>query len=102
MTARAIESGVKPEEITQEYVEQHLDTDPDRPLDIMIRSGVKPSEGKYALFRNSSFLALQFSQAIGVSTETLWPAFTAAELKEIIAYSDPESRLFGGQRKEKQ
>ena len=101
MTKRAIESGVAPEEITQEYVEQNLDTDPDRPLDIMIRTGVKPREGKYSLFRNSSFLAVQFSQAIGVSTETFWPDFTPEELKEIIEYADPGSRLFGGQRKEK-
>lgn len=99
MTRRAIESGVEPEAVTQEYVEQHLDTDPDCPLDIMIRTGIKPSDGKYTIFRNSSFLALQFSQAIGISTETLWPDFSPEELKEIIDYADPNSRLFGGQRK---
>lgn len=98
MTKRAIEAGVSATDITQEYVETHLDTDPERPLDIMIRTGAKKHEGKFSLFRNSSFLALQFSQAIGVSTETLWPAFTPEELKEIISYADPDSRLFGGQR----
>tara|TARA_B100000745_G_scaffold297342_1_gene244147 strand:+ start:347 stop:1066 length:720 start_codon:yes stop_codon:yes gene_type:complete len=98
MMRAAVESGITPEEVTSEYILSHLDTEAENDLDILVRTGMKESEGKFSYWRSSSFLPLQSVQSVCVGTQTLWPDFEVEELKEIIAFADPNDRLFGGQR----
>lgn len=95
---RSITSGVSPDVINELYVREHLDTVPQQEPDIVIRTGMPTPERGMGIWRSSAFLPLQSVQSVCVSTETLWPDFTITHLKNIIAYADPDSRLFGGQR----
>ncbi len=76
----------------------NLDTGPSRPVDILIRTGMPQAKDGMSIWRSSGFLPLQSVEAVCVSLETLWPDMTPLKLSEVIAYADPESRLFGGQR----
>lgn len=101
MVKEAIAAGLDPEQIDAEYVRTHLDTEAGNEPDVVIRTGMKEREGRFSYWRSSAFLSIQSAQSVCVGTQTLWPAFELEELKEIIAFADPDSRLFGGQRKEK-
>jgi len=101
LVQRAITQGVPVEEITPQYIQTHLDTQPNNDPDIIIRTGLPVGENGMALWRSSGFLPIQSVQSVCISTEVLWPAFTIEHLQEIITYAKPEERLFGGQRKEK-
>lgn len=95
---KAIAEGVTPEEVDSEYILNHLDTESGNEPDIVIRTGMPSPEGELAVWRGSSFLPLQSTQSVCVSTTTLWPAFTKEHLEAIIQFADPDARLFGGQR----
>ncbi len=96
---KVIKEGVKAEAITADYIKNHLDTEASDEPDIIVRTGMPAPQGELGLWRSSSFLLLQSAQSVCVSTTTLWPDFSIDHLKEIIQYADPDSRLFGGQRK---
>ncbi len=98
---RVIEQGVLVEEITPQYIQTHLDTQPNNDPDIIVRTGLPVGEKGMAMWRSSGFLPIQSVQSVCVSTEVLWPDFTIEHLQEIITYANPNARLFGGQRKEK-
>lgn len=98
MMRTAIKNRVAPEEVTSEYILSHLDTEAENNLDILVRTGMKGRDQRFSYWRSSAFLPLQSAQAVCVGTTILWPDFSIKELKEIIAFADPESRLFGGQR----
>lgn len=87
-------------DITPELLEQHLDTSSTPAVDVVIRTGMPPLEpgATMAVWRSSSFLQLQSAQAVCVSTATLWPDFSAADLKAAMTLAKPDDRLFGGQR----
>ncbi len=101
LVQRVVREGVSAEAITADYIKNHLDTEAGDEPDIIIRTGMPAPQGELGLWRSSSFLLLQSAQSVCVSTTTLWPNFTIDHLREIIQYADPDSRLFGGQRKEK-
>ena len=98
---RVVRDGVKAEDITADYIRTHLDTQAEDEPDVIIRTGMPAPQGGLGMWRSSSFLLLQSAQSVCVSTTTLWPDFTVEHLQDIISYADPDSRLFGGQRKEK-
>ena len=98
LVKRVLNDGVKAEVITSDYVRNHLDTVPHTEPDIVIRTGMPAPEKGMAVWRSSAFLPIQSAQSVCVSTEVLWPDFTPEQLAAVIAYADPEARLFGGQR----
>lgn len=98
MMQQAIAKGVTAKEVDSTYVRNHLDTEAGNEPDVVIRTGMKERDGQFSYWRSSAFLPLQSAQAVCVGTTTLWPDFSIQELKEIITFADPESRLFGSQR----
>ena len=98
LVQKAIKEGFTPETVTREYIDEHLDTEPGNPPDILIRTGMPALLDGMGVWRSSSFLPLQSVESVCVSVETLWPEFTPTHLQKVIAYADVESRLFGGQR----
>lgn len=96
---RAIQEGVSPLLITAQYVREHLDTQPENEPDVVVRTGMPSSHSGMSVWRSSAFLPIQSAQSVCVSTEVLWPDFTVDDLKKVIAYADPDARLFGAQRK---
>jgi len=100
LVQKIVRDGVKAEVITADYIRTHLDTEPDNEPDIIVRTGMPAPQGELGMWRSSSFLLLQSAQSVCVSTTTLWPDFSVDHMREIIEYADPDSRLFGGQRKQ--
>lgn len=96
---KAITNNIKAEEVTSEFVRNHLDTQPDNEPDIIVRTGMEKPRDGMGVWRSSAFLPIQGAQSVCVSSDILWPDFTAAHLKEVISFADPGSRLFGAQRK---
>ncbi len=85
---KAVEEGLKPEEITEERFESLLDTAGVPPVDLIIRtSGEK---------RLSNFLLWQGAYAEFYFTETLWPDFTREEFLCAIQDYQRRERRFGG------
>jgi undecaprenyl diphosphate synthase len=100
MVRRAVEGGVEKEEIDSLYIKNHLDTEKENEPDIVLRTGMPKAHDGMSVWRSSAFLPIQSSQSVCVSVETLWPDFTPEDLSRVIAYADPDARLFGGQRVE--
>ena len=98
MVKNALQNDISPDDVTAQYVQSHLDTEAGNEPDIIIRTGMPEASGGMSQWRGSAFLPLQSVQSVCVSTEVLWPNFTVDHLQKIIAYADPSSRLFGGQR----
>jgi undecaprenyl diphosphate synthase len=90
--ARAVQrlarSGVNPEDITEELIEQHLDTAGLPDLDLVIRTGGE--------MRLSNFLLWQAAYAEYYSTPICWPDFGREELYEAFAEFGRRTRRFGG------
>lgn len=99
MVKKILLDKITPEEVDAQYVMSHLDTEAGNDPDIIVRTGIPASIDGMSQWRSSAFLPLQSVQSVCVSSEVLWPDFTPDHLKKIIAYADPDSRLFGGQRK---
>ena len=87
--ARAVAEGlVKPEQVTDQLIAQHLDTADLPDPDLVIRTSGET--------RTSNFLPWQAAYAEYEFTETLWPDFTPAELGRIVARFGNRERRFGG------
>ncbi|MFC6498097.1 polyprenyl diphosphate synthase [Gemmobacter lanyuensis] len=87
--ARAVAQGlVKPEQVTDQLIAQHLDTADLPDPDLVIRTSGET--------RTSNFLPWQAAYAEYEFTETLWPDFTPAELGRIVARFGNRERRFGG------
>lgn len=100
--AREIKNGELEESaIDVDLLKSHLDTAGLADPDVVIRTGMPQpeSDSGLAMWRSSSFLQLQSSQAVCVSTPVLWPAFSEDDLRACMAFAKPDERLFGGQRK---
>lgn len=88
--ASIIRAGIKPEEITQQTVADHL-YDPEMPdVDLFIRPGDH--------IRMSNFLLWQSAYAELYFTKVLWPDFGTKDLEEAIAYFHSCKRNFGYSR----
>ncbi len=98
MTRQAVASGVEAGQIDEKYILSHLDTEVDRDVDVVIRTGMPKPQDNMSIWRSSSFLPLQTAQSVCVGTTKLWPDFSVQDLRDVILYADPDQRLFGGQR----
>jgi undecaprenyl diphosphate synthase len=85
---RALESGVRPEDLTEDVIDQHLDTAGLPDLDLVIRTGGE--------MRLSNFLLWQAAYAEYYSTPVCWPDFGREELYLAFAEFGRRARRFGG------
>jgi undecaprenyl diphosphate synthase len=83
-----VASGVPAEQITEELIEQHLDTAGLPDLDLIIRTGGE--------MRLSNFLLWQAAYAEYYSTPACWPDFGREELYQAFAEFGRRTRRFGG------
>ena len=87
-TQRALASGVRPEDLTEDVIDQHLDTAGLPDLDLVIRTGGE--------MRLSNFLLWQAAYAEYYSTPICWPDFGREELYQAFAEFGRRTRRFGG------
>ena len=85
---RVVASGVRPEEITEELIDRHLDTAGLPDLDLVIRTGGE--------MRLSNFLLWQAAYAEYYSTPICWPDFGREELYQAFSEFGRRVRRFGG------
>ncbi len=85
---RALARGVAPEALTEEVIDQHLDTAGLPDLDLVIRTGGD--------MRLSNFLLWQAAYAEYYSTPVCWPDFGREELYQAFAEFGRRTRRFGG------
>jgi undecaprenyl diphosphate synthase len=85
---RALASGVTPEDLTEDVIDQYLDTAGLPDLDLVIRTGGE--------FRLSNFLLWQAAYAEYYSTPICWPDFGREELYQAFAEFGRRVRRFGG------
>lgn len=83
-----MESGAKPEELTPECLARHLYTTGQPDPDLVIRTSGE--------LRLSNFLPFQTAYSELYFTDTLWPDFSPASLREALAHYARRSRRFGG------
>ena len=82
-----IAADIKPEEITETTIEEHLYTSSIPHPDLIIRTGGE--------FRTSNFLLWQSAYSEYYITDTLWPDFTVEHLKQAILSYQTRQRRFG-------
>jgi undecaprenyl diphosphate synthase len=85
---RLLAHGVSAEDITEDVIDQHLDTAGLPDLDLVIRTGGE--------MRLSNFLLWQAAYAEYYSTPTCWPDFGRGELYQAFAEFGRRVRRFGG------
>jgi undecaprenyl diphosphate synthase len=85
---RALATGIRPDELTEDLIDQHLDTAGLPDLDLVIRTGGE--------FRLSNFLLWQAAYAEYYSTPICWPDFGRDELYQAFAEFGRRVRRFGG------
>jgi undecaprenyl diphosphate synthase len=85
---RIMQAGVSAEEMTEELIDQHLDTAGLPDLDLVIRTGGE--------MRLSNFLLWQAAYAEYYSTPICWPDFGREELYQAFAEFGRRVRRFGG------
>jgi len=84
---KIVKEGLKPEEIDEEVVAQHLYTNGQPDPDLIIRPGGEQ--------RLSNFLLWQMSYSEIYFTNVLWPDFTPAELDKALKEYAKRQRRFG-------
>jgi undecaprenyl diphosphate synthase len=84
---RLLAQGVRPEDITEELIDRHLDTAGLPDLDLVIRTGGE--------MRLSNFLLWQAAYAEYYSTPVCWPDFGREELFQAFAEFGQRVRRFG-------
>jgi undecaprenyl diphosphate synthase len=85
---RIVEQGIPAESITEELIDQHLDTAGLPNLDLVIRTGGE--------MRLSNFLLWQAAYAEYYSTPICWPDFGREELYQAFSEFGRRVRRFGG------
>jgi undecaprenyl diphosphate synthase len=85
---RVLASGVRAEDVSEELIDQHLDTAGLPDLDLVIRTGGE--------MRLSNFLLWQAAYAEYYSTPICWPDFGREELYQAFAEFGRRARRFGG------
>ncbi len=84
---KIVKEGIKPKEINEEVIANHLYTNGQRDPDLIIRPGGEQ--------RLSNFLLWQMSYSEIYFTDVLWPDFTPAELDKALAEYARRQRRFG-------
>lgn len=93
--AQAVKDGkIAPEEITEETVEQFLDTAGIPDPDLLIRTSGEQ--------RLSNYLLWQLAYTEFFFTDVPWPDFDKAELEKAIAKYNERDRRYGGVKEEKE
>jgi undecaprenyl diphosphate synthase len=85
---RVLAQGIRPEDVTEELIDRHLDTAGLPDLDLVIRTGGE--------MRLSNFLLWQAAYAEYYSTPICWPDFGREELYQAFAEFGRRARRFGG------
>ncbi len=85
---RIVDSGLPPEDITEQTISAHLDTDGLPDPDLIIRTGGDQ--------RLSNFLIWQAAYAEYYSTPTYWPDFGETDVEDALAAFATRLRKFGG------
>jgi undecaprenyl diphosphate synthase len=85
---RIMQAGISAEDLTEELIDQHLDTAGLPDLDLVIRTGGE--------MRLSNFLLWQAAYAEYYSTPICWPDFGREELYQAFAEFGRRVRRFGG------
>ena len=85
---RVLAQGIRPEDVTEELIDRHLDTAGLPDLDLVIRTGGE--------MRLSNFLLWQAAYAEYYSTPICWPDFGREELYQAFAEFGRRVRRFGG------
>jgi undecaprenyl diphosphate synthase len=85
---RVLASGVRAEDVSEDLIDQHLDTAGLPDLDLVIRTGGE--------MRLSNFLLWQAAYAEYYSTPICWPDFGREELYQAFAEFGRRARRFGG------
>jgi len=80
--------GIRPEDIDESIVEQHLYTAGVPPVDLLIRTGNE--------MRFSNFLIWQTAYSEYYLSEVLWPDFGKAEVEKALLTFSQRKRRFGG------
>ncbi|OGN55774.1 MAG: di-trans,poly-cis-decaprenylcistransferase [Chlamydiae bacterium RIFCSPHIGHO2_12_FULL_44_59] len=84
---KMIEKNLTPNEVTEECIAKHLDTSPFGDPDLLIRTSGE--------MRVSNFLLWQISYTEFLSTQVLWPDFSAQELFRAVYTFQNRSRRLG-------
>jgi undecaprenyl diphosphate synthase len=84
---RLLADGIAPEDVTEELIEQHLDTAGLPDPDLIIRTGGE--------MRLSNFLLWQAAYAELVFTDVLWPDFRRAHLFDAVREFQGRERRYG-------
>lgn len=87
IAAEAAEGSLKPEDITEDTISQHLTTHFMPDPDLLIRTGGE--------LRLSNYLLWQLAYAEFYFTDTLWPDFSEAELTKAIEIYGSRERRYG-------
>ena len=89
---KIMESGIRPEEITEETISEHLDTAGIPDPDLLIRTSGE--------LRLSNYLMWQLAYTEFYFTDVHWPDFTKEELEKAVEKYSQRQRRYGG-REEK-
>ena len=89
---KIVESGIRPEEITEETISEHLDTAGIPDPDLLIRTSGE--------LRLSNYLMWQLAYTEFYFTDVHWPDFTKEELEKAVEKYSQRQRRYGG-REEK-
>ena len=85
---KIVESGIRPEEITEETISEHLDTAGIPDPDLLIRTSGE--------LRLSNYLMWQLAYTEFYFTDVHWPDFTKEELEKAVEEYSPRPRRYGG------
>ena len=85
---KIVEEGIRPEDITEETISDHLDTAGIPDPDLLIRTSGE--------LRLSNYLLWQLAYSEIYITDCLWPDFDRAELVKAIEAYNKRDRRFGG------
>ena len=85
---KAVKGDIVPEDITEELINEHLDTAGLPDPDLLIRTSGEE--------RLSNFLPWQLAYTEFYFTDVLWPDFTKEDLLDAIRYYNGRERRFGG------
>lgn len=90
--AREVKSGnIMPEDITEDAISRHLDTEGIPDPDLVIRTSGEQRLSNYLLWQ-SAYAELYF-------TDVLWPDFDKKELEKAVEYYKGRERRYGGLKK---
>ena len=85
---KIVESGIRPEEITEETISEHLDTAGIPDPDLLIRTSGE--------LRLSNYLMWQLAYTEFYFTDVHWPDFTKEELEKAVEKYSQRQRRYGG------